>query len=50
MVFKGLTSFSAKLPDYKILSLFVQRLVPGLDKIEYSYHDQHGVLQTISIP
>ena len=48
--FKGFVSFSAKLADYKILGVFTERLVPGSDEIKYSYHDGHGVLQTILIP
>ncbi|MGI8745149.1 MAG: hypothetical protein ACR2NN_21770 [Bryobacteraceae bacterium] len=47
---KGFTSFSAKLPEYKILGIFVDRLIPGADKIECSYPDVHGVERTIHIP
>jgi RES domain-containing protein len=47
---KGFVSFSAKLPDYKILGVFIGRLVSGQDEIKYSYHDRHGILQTIIIP
>lgn len=49
-VYKGFISFSAKLPDYKILAIFVQLLIRGTDKIDYTYHDLHGVLQTVSVP
>jgi RES domain-containing protein len=48
--YKGFVSFSAKLPDYRILGVFTGRLVPGNDEITYSYHDGHGVLQKITIP
>ena len=49
-LFKGFVNFSAKLPDYRILGVFTGRLSPGSDSIKYSYHDGHGVLQTISVP
>jgi hypothetical protein len=48
--FKGFVSFSAKLPDYRVLGVFTSQLVPGSDEIKYSYRDGHGALRTISIP
>jgi RES domain-containing protein len=48
--YKGFVSFSAQLPDYKILGVFTTRLVAGADSLAYSYHDPHGVLITAQIP
>lgn len=48
--FKGFMSFSARVPEYKILGIFTQYLAPGIDRVEYNYHDMHGVLQTVGIP
>lgn len=49
--YKGLISFSATLPDYKILIVFRDRLLKGVsDHLEYSYHDDRGVKQDKRIP
>jgi hypothetical protein len=47
-IHKGFTSFSAKVPDYKILGIFVGRLTDA-KSIEYPYRDLFGVLQTVVI-
>lgn len=48
--YHGFISFSAKLPDYKILGVFVERLKKPGESVSYSYTDDHGRLQTIRIP
>lgn len=47
--FTGLISFSAKMPAYKNLIVFPQRLVKG-DSMRYTYTDGHGRAQTIIVP
>jgi hypothetical protein len=47
--FKGLISFSARLPDYKILAVFTTRLFAGTDKLEFQHYEQ-GILRTVRIP
>jgi len=47
---KGFITFSAKVPEYKVLGIFTQHLVLGTDKVEYSFHDMHGALQAVTIP
>lgn len=47
---QGLISFSATLPDYRILAIFTDRLKGTTDFIEYSYHDEHGAQQVKRIP
>jgi hypothetical protein len=39
---QGFVSFSATLPDYKILVVFPDRLSGTPDYLQYSYHDARG--------
>jgi hypothetical protein len=48
--FQGLLSFSATLPDYKILVVFTQRLKGTADYLQYSYHDDRGAMQVKRTP
>lgn len=48
--FQGLLSFSATLPDYRILVVFTQRLKGTADYLQYSYHDDRGAMQVRRIP
>jgi RES domain-containing protein len=47
--FKALLSFSAKLPDYKILAIFPHRVRNSGCSVSYTYRDAQGNLQTILI-
>ncbi len=47
---QGLVSFSATLPDYKILVVFPARLTGTPDYLQYSYHDARGTIQVRRIP
>ncbi len=47
---KALLNFSARLPDYKILGLFTQRIIGSSCSVRYSYRDLQGELKTIRIP
>lgn len=47
---QGLLTFSAVLPDYKILVVFPDRLKGTPDHLEYSYHDERGTVQVKRIP
>jgi RES domain-containing protein len=47
---QGLISFSATLPEYKILAVFPDRLKPPADYMQYSFHDGRGALQVIRVP
>ena len=47
---QGFVSFSATLPDYKILVVFPDRLMGTADHLQYSYHDVRGALQVKRIP
>jgi RES domain-containing protein len=46
----GFASFSATLPDYKILVVFPDRLKGTPDYLQYSYHDHRGGIQVKRIP
>lgn len=48
--FQGLLSFSATLPDYKILVVFPLRLKGTIDYLQHSYHDDRGAMQVKRIP
>jgi len=49
--YQGLITFSATLPDYKILVVFADRLVKGAsDYLQYSFHDDRGAMQVKRIP
>jgi hypothetical protein len=48
---QGFITFSATLPDYKILVVLPGRLVQGTaDYLQYSFHDDRGALQVKRIP
>lgn len=48
---QGLITFSATLPDYKILVIFPDRLNKGsADYVQYSFHDDRGAMQVKRIP
>ena len=47
---QGLITFSATLPDYRILVVFPDRLLKGSDHLQYSYHDDRGSMQVKRIP
>ena len=47
---QGFTTFSATLPDYKILVVFPDRLKGTADYLQYSYHDDRGTMQIKRIP
>lgn len=48
---QGLITFSATLPDYRILVVFPDRLLKGsTDFLQYSFHDDRGALQIKRIP
>jgi hypothetical protein len=47
---QALTTFSATLPDYKILVVFPDRLKGSADYLEYSYHDDRGTMRVKRIP
>ena len=47
---QGLISFSATLPDYKILVVFPDRLKGTGDYLQYSFHDDRGAMQIKRIP
>jgi hypothetical protein len=49
--YQGLITFSATLPDYKVLVVFPGYLVKGgTDYLQYSYHDALGAMQVKRIP
>ncbi len=48
---QGLITFSATLPDYRILVVFSGRLPKGnVDFLQYSFHDDRGAMQVRRIP
>ena len=47
---QGFVSFSATLPDYKILAVFPDRLKGTHDHLQYAYHDDRGTMQVKRIP
>jgi hypothetical protein len=47
---QGLISFSATLPDYKILVVFPDRLKGTGDYLQYSFHDDRGAMQIKRVP
>lgn len=48
---QGLISFSATLPDYKILAVFTNRLNNrAADYLQYSFHDELGAMHIKRIP
>ncbi|HMF79254.1 MAG TPA: hypothetical protein VK604_26580 [Bryobacteraceae bacterium] len=47
---QGFISFSATLPDYKILVVFPGRLKGTTDYLQYSFHDDRGAMQVKRIP
>lgn len=48
---QALITFSATLPDYKILVVFPDRVVKGTsDYLQYSFHDDRGAMQVRRIP
>jgi hypothetical protein len=47
---QGFVSFSATLPDYKILVVFPDRLKGTPDYLQYSYHDARGTIQVMRVP
>jgi hypothetical protein len=47
---QGLVTFSATLPDYRILAVFVDRLNETQSYLQYSYHDLHGAMKIKRIP
>ena len=48
--FQGFLSFSAALPDYKILGVFPERLANSSSTLEYTYTDAAGESQRFQIP
>jgi RES domain-containing protein len=49
--YRGLVTFSATLPDYKILVVFPDRLMKrASDYLQYSFHDDRGAMQVKRIP
>jgi hypothetical protein len=47
---QGLITFSATLPDYKVLAVFTDRLKGTADYLQYSFHDDRGAMQVKRIP
>jgi hypothetical protein len=47
---QGLISFAATLPDYKVLVIFRARIDGTRSHVEYTYHDDRGLLRTKRIP
>jgi len=47
---RGFMSFSATLPDYKILVVFPDRLKGTPDYLQYAYQDAWGTIQVKRIP
>ena len=47
---KGFLSISSQIPYCKVLVVFPQRLVNGVDSVSYSFVDDTGVSQTKQIP
>jgi RES domain-containing protein len=47
---QGLLTLSARLPYYRVLAVFPQRLNKGIDYVRYSITDPAGQLQTFAIP
>jgi hypothetical protein len=47
---QGFMSFSATLPDYKILVVSPDRLKGTPDYLQYPYHDARGTIQVKRIP
>jgi RES domain-containing protein len=45
----GIISFSAKIPEFRILAIFPERLTKR-DRLRYNFSDPSGVTRTISIP
>ena len=45
----GDSAVSARLPDYRILVVFPERLA-GTDRLRHQYHDTRGQLQSLQIP
>lgn len=49
-IHQGLVTFSARLPDYKILAVFTDRIKGTANYLQYSFHDSRGALQVKRIP
>jgi hypothetical protein len=47
---QGFLTLSARLPYYRILAVFTQRLNAGMDFVRYTITDPTGQPQTIQIP
>jgi len=49
-IHQGLVTFSARMPDYKVLAVFTDRIKGTPNYLQYSFHDSHGALQVKRIP
>jgi len=47
---QGFITLSARLPYYKVLGVFTQRLRPGTDYVRYTVQDPSGKPRTVQIP
>jgi hypothetical protein len=47
---QGILTLSARLPYYRVLVVFPQRLIKGIDHVRYSATDSGGQTQTFEVP